>query len=95
MIEVIGIVAAVLILISMLFPTMSFKGSVLMRIINIIGCIVFAVYGVLLPAVATAIANMGILIVNIVHLCILIKNKKHTNNNTQDKQKEDSYGRKI
>jgi len=75
MVELIGIVAAGLILVSMIFPTMSFKGSVCMRILNMIGSIVFVVYGVMLPAIATAIANIGILIVNAVHLFVLIKNK--------------------
>lgn len=76
MIELIGIIAAVLILISTMFPTMSFKGSVWLRSINIIGSIVFVVYGILLPAIATAIANAGIIVVNIVHICLLVKNKK-------------------
>lgn len=76
MVEVIGIIAAIIILVSMVFPTMSFKGSLWMRIINIVGSIVFVIYGIMLPAIATAIANIGILIVNVVHLCVLIKNKK-------------------
>ena len=76
MIEFIGIMAAVLILTSMVFPTMSFKGSVWMRIINLIGSIVFVIYGILLPAIATAIANGAIIIINIYHLCKLIKNRK-------------------
>ena len=85
MIEVIGIVAAVLILVSMVFPTMSFKGSVCMRVLNTVGSIVFVIYGILLPAIATAIANIGILIVNLVHLCILIKNKKKSTNDILEK----------
>ena len=75
MIEVIGIIAALLILISTMFPTMSFKGSIWLRSINIVGSIAFVVYGILLPAIATAIANAGIIIVNVVHICLLIKNK--------------------
>ena len=75
MIEVIGIIAAVLILISTMFPTMSFKGSMWLRSINIVGSLIFVIYGILLPAIATAIANAGIIIVNIVHICLLIKNK--------------------
>lgn len=75
MVEFIGIIAAALILASMTFPTMSFKGSVCMRIINMLGSIVFIIYGILLPAIATMVANIGILIVNIVHLCILIKKR--------------------
>ena len=76
MIEAIGIIAAILILISTIFPTMSFKGSMWLRCVNIVGSAVFVVYGILLPAIATAIANAGIIIVNIVHICLLIKNKK-------------------
>ena len=75
MIEIIGIIAAVLILVSTMFPTMSFKGSMWLRCINIVGSTIFVIYGILLPAIATAIANAGIIIVNIVHICLLIKNK--------------------
>ena len=75
MVEVIGIIAAVLILISTIFPTMSFKGSMWLRCINIVGSLIFVVYGILLPAIATAVANIGIIIINIVHICLLIKNK--------------------
>ncbi len=75
MIEVIGIIAAVLILISTMFPTMSFKGSMWLRCVNIVGSAIFVVYGILLPAIATAVANVGIIIINIVHICLLIKNK--------------------
>lgn len=76
MVEFIGIIAAVLILASITFPTMSFKGSVCMRIINMLGSIVFIIYGILLPAIATMVANIGILVVNTVHLCILIRKRK-------------------
>lgn len=75
MIEVIGIIAAVLILVSTMFPTMSFKGSMWLRSINIVGSLIFVVYGILLPAIATAVANAGIIVVNIVHICLLIKNR--------------------
>lgn len=47
-----------------------------MRIINIVGSAVFMVYGILLPAVATAIANSALIIINGYHLYKLIKNKK-------------------
>jgi hypothetical protein len=80
MVEFIGIIAAVLILVSMIFPTMSFRGSVCMRIINTSGSMVFIIYGILLPAIATLVANVGIFIVNIVHLYILIKNQKSKTN---------------
>ncbi len=76
MIEIVGIVATIFILISMCFKTTSFKGSLFMRILNIIGSVVFVVYGVLLPAISTAILNGALIIVNTYHLIILIKENK-------------------
>ena len=75
MIELIGIIAGMLILFATMFPTLSFKGSMWLRSINIVGSVVFLVYGILLPAIATAVTNAGIIIVNIVHICLLIKNR--------------------
>ncbi|MBQ3502455.1 MAG: lactate dehydrogenase [Clostridia bacterium] len=77
MVEFIGIIAALLIVFSMSFPTMSFKWSICMRVLNIVGSAVFVVYGVLLPAVATAIANSALIIINGYHLYKLIKTKRN------------------
>ena len=87
MIEIIGIVATLLILVSMCFKTQTYKGTFWMRVINIIGSIVFVVYGVLLPAISTAILNGALIIVNLYHIIILVKSNKKTNNNNE-KQKE-------
>lgn len=75
-IEIIGIVATVIILISMSIKTTSYKGGVWLRITNIIGSIVFVVYGALLPAISTAILNAALVIVNTIHLVILVKEHK-------------------
>ena len=74
-IEVIGIVATLLICFSMCFKTTSIKGSIWMRSINIAGSTVFMLYGLLLPAWSTAILNGILIIINICHLVMLIKNK--------------------
>ena len=51
-----------------------------MRSINIAGSIFFIVYGVLLPAISTAILNSIMVIVNTYHLVKLIRvNKKESN----------------
>jgi len=76
MIEIIGIVATVMILISMSFKTTTLKGSIIMRITNIIGSIVFTVYGALLPAISTAILNALLVIINTYHLIVLINENK-------------------
>ena len=77
--EAIGIVATLLILVSMLFPTLSYKGSLYMRILNILGSVVFVIYGALLPAISTAVLNGALIIVNSVHLFKLIKDNKNKN----------------
>ena len=75
-IEIIGIVATLLILASMSFRTDSYKGDVLMRILNMVGSAVFAVYGFLLPAWSTAILNTALVFVNAWHLYSLVRNHK-------------------
>ena len=76
MIEVIGIISTLLILASMSFKTTTFKGSFWMRLLNIIGSIVFVIYGALLPAISTAVLNGVLVIVNSYHLIMLVKEEK-------------------
>ena len=80
-VEVIGIVATVLILFSMLFKTTTLKGDIRMRILNLIGSLIFTVYGCLIPAISTAILNGLLIIVNIYHLCSLVKEYKNQSKN--------------
>ena len=88
MIEIIGIVATVFILFSMLFKTTSVKGSILMRTLNLVGSAVFVVSGILLPALSTAILNGGLILVNTYHLIVLIKtNKKSQQQNIESATK--------
>ena len=75
-IEIIGILATILILISMSFKTTSIKWSIWMRTLNIAGSVVFVVYGFLLPAYSTAILNAALVFVNTYHLVILLKERK-------------------
>ena len=71
-IEIVGILATVLILVSMLVKTTTLKGSIFMRAVNAIGSMVFVVYGILLPAISTAILNGALIIVNLYYLVMLI-----------------------
>ena len=80
-IELIGICSTLLILVGMLFKTTSIKGSILMRLFNILGSAIFVVYGCLLPAISTAILNGILIFVNSYHLIILFKEKKNSNPN--------------
>ena len=76
LIELIGIFSTVLVLVSMLFKTTTVKGSLLMRWFNLVGGLIFMCYGILLPAISTAVLNGALVIVNIYHLILLYREKK-------------------
>ncbi len=71
-VEILGIVATIFILAGFCFKTMTFWGSFFLRLLNIIGSIIFVVYGILLPAVATAVLNGALIVVNLYYLIRLI-----------------------
>lgn len=76
-VEMMGILASLLILTSMLAKTTSYKGTMFMRIFNTLGSIIFVVYGLLLPALATAFMNGLIILINIFYI---IKEYRHHKN---------------
>lgn len=79
--EWLGIVASLFVLVSFLTCN-----QVKTRIINSVGCIVFVVYGLLLPAYSTAFMNFAMLIIHIVFLTKhFIKRRKEKNTATDEK----------
>ena len=80
-VELIGIFATLLILVSMLFKTSTIKGSIKMRVLNLIGSVIFTIYGCLLPAISTAILNAFLIIINAYHLVLLLKEQKKQSEN--------------
>lgn len=87
-VEIIGICATVFILISMSINTQTWKGDVWMRIVNIIGSIIFTVYGFLLPAYSTGVLNVLLVFINIFHLTklFLSKNREQSSNNKKNEK---------
>lgn len=75
MIEFVGIIATILVAISMCFKTQTYKGALIMRIVNTVGSIVFVAYGFMLPAYSTAVLNILLAVINIYHIFLLVKNK--------------------
>ena len=75
-IEMIGIFSTVIIVISMLFKTTTIKGSLWMRSLNILGSIIFFLYGCLRPALSTALLNGVLVIINTYHIILLIQEQK-------------------
>lgn len=83
-IEIIGIIATIIIVIAMCFNTTTIKGNYLMQILNIIGSLVFVIYGLILPAYSTALLNGILVFVNAYRLLMLIVKQK--NNKIKDKE---------
>ena len=75
MIEVVGILASMLVLVSMCVKSSNNRGNIIMRIINTAGSIFFVYYGLVLSAYSTAFLNIGAVIVNIYHIIKLARSK--------------------
>lgn len=70
LVEIFGILAGVLVLISFLM-----KGEKKIRIINIFGASIFIFYGILLNSVSVTLLNIGLVLVHIVKLAQMRNNK--------------------
>ena len=82
--EWLGIVASAFILISFLFTKQTIT-----RLINMVGCIVFVIYGLLLPTYSTAFMNGALFIVHVVYLVKDYLARKKQSNTTGDTRKSD------
>ena len=69
--EWLGIVASAFVLVSFLT-----SNQIRTRLINLVGCVVFVVYGLILPAYSTAFMNAALIIVHIVYLVKDFKARK-------------------
>ena len=74
--EIVGVLGSILIAISMMFKTTTDKGVMWLRIFNLIGSIVFVIYGILLPAYSTIILNCICVVLNIVGLVKIVQKIK-------------------
>lgn len=71
--ELIGFTGSILVLISMLYNTSTYRGAFLLRLLNAIGSIIFVVYGVLLKAPSTVGLNIFAAVFNIYYIFRLKK----------------------
>lgn len=78
-VEIFGLIASALIITSMAFKTTNYKGTMLMRAINLIGSTAFIIYGLYLPAYSTALTNACGFILNIIYLFKEYKDHKKLN----------------
>ena len=70
-IELIGYAGSALVLVSMLMTSV-----IRLRIINLIGSVIFAIYALLIRSYPTAIMNFCLAAINIYHLRRLLKEQK-------------------
>ncbi|MCF8408174.1 MAG: YgjV family protein [Crocinitomicaceae bacterium] len=61
--EYIGYLASLLVLVSFLMKNMTY-----LRLVNILGCLVFIAYGALLPSIPIIITNAAIVLINSFYL---------------------------
>ncbi len=80
-IEILGLIASILIVFSMVFKTTTYKGTMIMRFLNGIGSIFFIIYGFCIPAWSTAITNICAFILNIYWL--IKEYKDHNKDNSK------------
>ncbi len=76
-VSMIGLVASIIVLVSMCFNPSTKRGNIMMRSVNLIGSIVSVIYGVLLgPLGAGMILLNGVLVfVNAYYLIVTLKHK--------------------
>lgn len=76
-VSIIGLVASIIVLVSMCFNPSTKRGNIMMRSVNLIGSIVSVTYGVLLgPLGAGMILLNGVLVfVNAYYLIVTLKHK--------------------
>ena len=76
-VALIGLLASIIVLVSMCFNARTVRGEFLMRIVNLIGSIVSVIYGVLLgPLGAGMILLNGTLVfVNLIYIIKSLRNK--------------------
>lgn len=78
--ELVGITGSALIAISMMFKTTTDNGVKWLRIFNLIGSIVFVIYGIMLPAYSTIILNLVCVVLNVKGLVNIIQKIRKSKN---------------
>ncbi len=69
--EIFGYVGMALVLISMMMTSVKW-----LRILNMSGAIICAIYGIMTDTWPTALLNIGLLVIQMVQLCRLYRNEK-------------------
>lgn len=66
--EIIGLIGSAFIIFSMSFTSTTISKNIKMRIFNMIGSMIFVVYGLLIPAYSTSVVNFFMVLVNLYNI---------------------------
>lgn len=72
-IELLGIVSSVIILLSTLCKTNTYKSALTLRVLNLIGSLLFTIYGVLKPSLSIVMLDGLAIFINSYHIYRLKK----------------------
>ena len=75
-VELLGTIASVLILFSVVCKTNTYKSALILRIFNLIGSALFTVYGILKPAISIILLDGLAIFINGYHIIRLKKDYK-------------------
>ena len=95
---IVGVIASVIVLVSMCFNTLTVKGERWMRVLNLVGSILSVIYGVMLGAqgFGMLLLNVPLVVVNIYYLVKsyrisdikLVDSNTEINYNISDKERK-------
>lgn len=74
---------SVLVFISMCFKSSTTRGNLVMRLLNMIGSIIFIVYGIMLSAFSTILLNVVMVIVHLYYMIKLLRDMRLNKNNVE------------
>lgn len=63
-----GMLGTLFILASMCCNCRTKRSKIWMRVLNLLGSVIFVVYGIILPSYTTALLNIGLVFVNLIYL---------------------------
>lgn len=75
-IEVLGMLATVILIISMAYNCKDKKSTIIMRIINGVAALMFVIYSICMSAYSTILSNLLILLIDIYYLIKLMRCKE-------------------
>lgn len=73
--ELLGLIGSLCVCVSMIFKTDTFRGALLLRSLNLIGSLIFIIYGLSLNAISIYLLNIIASSINIYHIIKLVKDQ--------------------